>query len=159
MPRILAFPLLLLVSAMPAAGSEGWAFSLGVFDLPAADKSVEGGVEHRWKTFELWSLDLEPVVGFSANSDGGYWAYGGLRYDFEISDRWRITPQFAISLYERGDGKELGGPLEFRSGIELSYRLDSGASLGLVFYHLSNARIYHLNPGQESLVFIYSLGR
>lgn len=159
MPRILSFVLLLVVSAVPAAGSEGWAFSLGVFDLPASEKSLEGGVEYRWKTFELWSLDLEPVVGFSATSDESFWGYGGLRYDFEVSERWRITPQFAIGFYENGDGKDLGGLIEFRSGIELSYRLNNGASLGLVFYHLSNARIYDLNPGEESLVFIYSLGR
>lgn len=162
MPRFLCLVLLLVVSVTPTAAAEGaggWAFSLGVFDIADNDKAVEGGVEYRWLPSTLWVLDLEPVVGLSANSDGSFLGYGGLRYDFELGARWAITPQFAVSLYEDGSGKDLGGLIEFRSGLEISYRLDNGSRIGLVFYHLSNSRIYELNPGEESLALTWSLGR
>jgi hypothetical protein len=43
----------------------------------------------------------------------------------------------------------------------VSYRLESGDRLGLSLYHLSNADLYHRNPGSESLVLSYTaaLGR
>ena len=40
---------------------------------------------------------------------------------------WRLTPGFAVSIYEEGsEGKDLGGPVEFRSSLELSRRLPGG---------------------------------
>jgi hypothetical protein len=51
--------------------------------------------------------------------------------------------------------------VEFRSGLEVSYRLDDRSRLGLSFYHLSNGVIYDVNPGGESLCVVYGvrLGR
>ena len=57
-----------------------------------------------------------------------------------------------MSLYERGEGKELGGPIEFRSGLDIQRRLDGGTKIGLGIYHLSNCCIYDLNPGTNSLL-------
>ena len=63
-----------------------------------------------------------------------------------------MTPQFAVTLYEDGDGKDLGGPLEFRSGLEVAYDFARGPTVGLLFYHLSNGDFYDFNPGSNSLV-------
>lgn len=150
---------LVVPSQALAQGSEGWAFNLGVFDVIDSDKATEGGLEYRFRPFELWTLELTPMVGFSATDEGNYWGYGGLRYDLELGSKWVMTPHFSISLYEQGDGKDLGGVVEFRSGLDIAYRFEGGSRLGLSFYHLSNARIYELNPGSESLVLVYSLGR
>ena len=43
----------------------------------------------------------------------------------------------------------MGGPIEFRSGIELAYRLENGLRLGLGWDHRSNLEIYPSNPGVE----------
>ena len=139
---------------------KGWAFNLGAFDIIDSDKSTELGVEYRFEPFQFWRLDLTPVLGLSGTSDGSYWGYGGFRWDLPLpSERWITTIGFAVSAYEQGDGKDLGGVVEFRSSIDLAYRLRNGSRVGLSFYHLSNARIYDLNPGSESLVFSWSLGR
>ena len=143
-----------------AQSHEGWAFSLGAFDVIDTDKAAEAGIEYRFEPFRLWRLDLKPVIGLSATSEGSYWGYGGFRWDLPLSsERWITTLGFAVSAYEDGDGKNLGGVVEFRSSIDVAYRLDNGSRLGLSFYHLSNARIYDLNPGSESLVVTWSLGR
>ena len=112
------------------------------------------GLEYRLRS-RAW--DLVPVLGAAATEDGAFWAYAGLRRPFRFGRGWRLTPGFAVSLYEEGStGKDLGGPLEFRSSIELSHRFGRGSSLGLVFYHLSNSSIYDDNPGSNSLILTWA---
>jgi hypothetical protein len=144
----------------PEGVSAGWAFSLGAFDFIDSDKAAEAGIEYRWRPFRLWKLDLKPVVGIAGTDEESFWGYGGFRWDVPIgSDRWIPTIGFAVSLYDQGDGKNLGGTVEFRSSFEIAYRFDGGSRLGLSIYHLSNARVYDLNPGSESLVLTWSTGR
>jgi hypothetical protein len=66
------------------------------------------------------------------------------------------TPGFAAGLFHRGGGQNLGGPVEFRSSIELAYRFGDGSRLGLNLSHLSNGGFYDRNPGTESLVLVWS---
>lgn len=152
----------LLLAATPAAAdepSDGWAFYGGIYDTVNDDNPLELGVEYRFRTFELFTLDIEPAVGVAGTEDENAWVYLSFRWDWPLGERWTVTPQTGISLYEQGDGKDLGGVVEFRSGLEIAYRLPGGSQLGLLFYHLSNADIYDENPGSNSLVLIWSLGR
>ena len=47
--------------------------------------------------------------------------------------------------------------MEFRSSLELAYRFDNRARLGLSFYHLSNASLDDNNPGTEVFSLNYSI--
>lgn len=159
---ILSIVCLALASASPVLGeAQGWAVAAGSFDIEG-DPTPEAGVEFRFSPLPVggvqW-LGLVPAMGVSGTSDGGVWLYGNVRLDLEVSDHWVITPQFAVTLFEDGDGKDLGGPVEFRSGLEVSYRFGRGSRLGVLFYHLSNARIYDDNPGSNSLVLVWAIGR
>jgi lipid A 3-O-deacylase len=164
--RILAVLVLAAPGALAAQGG-GWAFSAGKFDIARDEKPVEAGIEYRFRPFRLWSVRLTPMAGLSATEDGNAWIYAGLRYDFDLSARWVLTPNFAVSLYDQGgDGKDLGHVVEFRSGLEISCRLGKdhgsgpvGPRLGLLFYHLSNASLSEVNPGSNSLVLTLALGR
>lgn len=160
-PRLILLAWLCSILGPAAYGGEaqGWAASLGGFDLTDGS-TPEAGLEYRLAPFaEIRQGTLLPAIGISATGDGNVWLHGSLRFDWEINERWIVTPQFGTSLYESGDGKNLGGLLEFRSGLELTYRFEHGARLGLVFYHLSNAHIYTENPGSNSLVLTCGLGR
>lgn len=158
--RILLSICCLAVLTPPAFGGEaqGWAIHSGAFDL-AESSTAEMGVEYRLAPFSLKKVEIVPAFGLSGTSDGGVWLYGGLRYDWELSDHWIVTPSVGVSLFEEGDGKNLGGPIEFRSGLEISYRFHRRSRLGVLFYHLSNARIYDDNPGSNTLNFVWGLGR
>ncbi len=99
------------------------------------------------------------------NSQGAFYVYGGLRADMPLgppaSSPWELSIQFAPGVYSHGSkGFKLGGPIEFRSGIEISRQLgDAGENrgrIGLMLFHLSNAHIYVHNPGSESLVVTYT---
>ena len=51
----------------------------------------------------------------------------------------------------------LGHDLEFRSQIEIAYRFDDRARLGLSLSHMSSASIGDKNPGTESIMVTYAL--
>jgi len=102
--------------------------------------------------------DFIPVAGASRTSKGSVYGYGGFRLDFPMGRRLLTTIGFAAGNYHQGDGKRLGGPVEFRSNIEIAVRLGAGSRLGLCLYHLSNAGLYDHNPGSESLVLAWTVG-
>jgi hypothetical protein len=155
--RIRAAILLTLASLAAATSSAqehvSLAFSGGVSNFNKSEKRIEVGVEYR-RPIDVWGM---AVAGFTVNDDKSAWVFGGLRRDFSLGGPWIITPAFAIALYEQGDGKDLGGPLEFRSALEIAYQWPSRKRLAFAIYHLSNAGIYDRNPGMNSLILTYSL--
>jgi hypothetical protein len=103
------------------------------------------------------AFELVPVFGVAATDDSAFWAYVGLRRPFRFGRGWRLTPGFAVALYEEGSGKDLGGPVEFRSSLELGHRFSGGSSVGLTLYHLSHGGLYDDNPGSNSLILSWAL--
>ncbi len=164
-PRILFLMAVFALASAPRAeaiGLRGWAIYGGIYNTANEDKPTELGLEYRFDAFKLAKLPavmaLKPAVGVAGTEDGNAWVYGGLRLDLKLGP-WVVTPQFAVSLYEQGDGRDLGGVVEFRSGLEVAYRFAAGPRIGVLFYHLSNADFYDFNPGSNSFVVTLSFGR
>lgn len=159
---------LVVAAALPAAAQvEEWALYGGGFDVGREQETWEAGVEARLGVLEIpfgdrFALPIEPGFGVMAHGDGGGYLYSTLRVPFDRvwPERWparlRVAPYTGAGLYDDGDGKDLGGPVEFRSGVEVLWRTGDRLWLGLSFYHLSNAVLYDRNPGAESLVFVLS---
>jgi hypothetical protein len=156
-----ATALLLLGLGRPApawAQARSWAsLHLGAYDTAdLADESGEIGLELRlapaWRERLPHRLELRPMLGAAVTTDRARWIYAGLRADWRCAARWVVTPSFGVSLFAEGDGKDLGGPVEFRSALEAAYQAGDRLRLGLAFYHLSNASLYEHNPGSNSLV-------
>ncbi len=152
--------------AEPAPMVREWAVLAGVFDVGTGDETGEVGAEARFRKLRLplgsLELPLEPAAGAMVTGDGAAYAHLSLRLALKDlwrapwPERWRVVPFLGVGVYEEGDGKDLGGAVEFRSGVEVSYRAGRNWWLGATLYHLSNAVIYDSNPGQESLVFTVS---
>ena len=162
-----AFVILLILTALLAvpvpAAAQAWepgrlegALYAGFFDTAATSPPAEAGLELRRAT-ALENLAI--LGGITGNSDGGVWVYGGARYDLTMGSYWSLAPGFAVTLYEKGDGKELGQTLEFRSSIELARRISDRFRVGFVFYHLSNASLSETNPGANSAVLSFAFRR
>lgn len=163
---------LVLVAALSAAPSAraiapaGFALSAGAFDLGEGASTGLVGAQARWPSFSLQLGDLrlpvEPVLGVDLTGDDAVYGYVSFRFDLSRAladwrwERWRAVPFTGVGVYDRGDGKDLGGTVEFRSGLEISRRVGRAGWLGLAYTHLSNAGIYDLNPGEESLVLVWS---
>ncbi len=147
---------LALCAVRPAAAQDPafLAFSAGGFDVNDDQSAAEARIEYR---SDFRRFFLAPIVGLMANSDGGVYGYGGVALDLFFGRRIVVTPNFAIGGYRRGDGKDLGSVLEFRSGLEVAYRFDDRSRLGIAFSHISNASIDDNNPGTESLVLTYAV--
>ena len=152
---VLAF----LGAAPASAGIESVAVWAGAFDLLDSDSSGELGAELAFDAFAegerpvRWTL--RPAVGAMGTGDDAVYVHAGFRLDFPIGRRWTVTFQEAAGWYERGDDKELGGELQFRSGLEAAVDLTRRQRLGILLYHLSNAGIEDTNPGAESLVLTW----
>ncbi len=129
------------------------AISAGYHDILDDNEAFEGRLEYRHND-KFWIF--KPFVGAMATHEEAVYGYAGVLVDVYLGRRWVLTPSFAPGLYRKGDGKDLGGAIEFKSQLELSYRFDNRARLGIGFSHMSNASIYDSNPGVETLFVTYS---
>lgn len=148
----------LLANVVPATAEEPSFISLGAgyYDLFDDQSAGEARLEYRFSEQEKLFF-FTPFVGVSATSDAGTYGYAGVGIDVFFGNLWVATPNFAVGVYGNGDGKDLGYPIEFRSGLEVAYRFDDYSRLGLSFTHISNAGLDERNPGVESLVVVYSM--
>ena len=137
-----------------AATTESIALSAGRFNYARDDPETEFGVELRFSP-RKWKI--APMTGVAGTNEGVVYIYGGLRRESPLDSKWSVTPSFAVALYDEGDGHDLGGPIEFRSAIEISRLIGQKSRLGLEIYHLSNASIYKHNPGSNSIILTVSL--
>jgi lipid A 3-O-deacylase len=95
---------------------------------------------------------FQNVWGLSATTDGEFWIGAGHAYTMHLfNERTFIQFHAMTGLYENGSGHDLGGPIEFRSGIELGYQARNGTRIGLGVDHRSNSGIYSRNPGLETV--------
>lgn len=128
-----------------------WSVYAGRWGLEKEGETSELGFEVQ-RPIGTRGFDL--VGGIAGTADEAVWAYAGASWRWEPGGKWRVRPGFAVSVFEKGDGKDLGGAIEFRSSLEATYRTRRDLRLGLLVYHLSNAGFYDLNPGSNSLAFV-----
>lgn len=109
--------------------------------------------------FEFTVVDLGPRLwragfhaGFMLSPRGQAYAYGGVHTSLPLPWAVQLRPSLAAGLYSRGEGRELGSPLEFRSALAVERSLGD-VRLALYLYHLSNAGLGDLNPGLEGIGF------
>ena len=84
--------------------------------------------------------------------DTATYIYTGVETNYSIG-KLNITPSFTPGLYSKGDGKDLGHPLEFKSEVQMSIDLSEGTNLGMSYNHVSNASLGDKNPGANSYMF------
>ncbi len=129
------------------------ALSTGAFAIVDKENTIEFGVEFRsGKKLGYFT----PVLGMQMTSNGAVYTFSGFNYDIYTRGHFAVTPSFAAGVYARGEGKNLGGVIEFRSGLELSWVSGKSMRVSLAVHHISNAGIYSYNPGAESVVLKFA---
>ena len=134
----------------------------GVYDFTRPQHmSAEFDLELKFHAKGLKSpnryLEFRPLLGAMGTLKGTIYVYLGINFDLLFADHFLIAPGFAAGYYSKGGGKDLGYPIEFRSGVEFAWQFSDWRRLGVHFYHLSNARLGKKNPGEESLVLFYDI--
>ena len=98
------------------------------------------------------------AAGLSVGEGGETWAGFGATYTMPFGRSGAYAELHAMpGLYLDNGGFDLGGPIEFRSGVELGYETSKGWRVALTYDHRSNAGIYDENPGIETVQFKVSI--
>ena len=130
-------------------------FYTGMFDFSDKGKrSTLFGIQHQNEDLFRDSFlgNLSPVTGGLITGDNSMYIYSGVQADYEFGSL-KLTPSFTPGIYNKGDGKDLGSPIEFKSEIQLSFDLTKNTIFGMSYNHISNASIGEKNPGANSYMF------
>ena len=96
--------------------------------------------------------NISPITGGFITENSAAYIYSGIEWNIEMGS-FDFTPSFAPGLYNKGDGKDLGHALEFKTEVQLSYSLSEDMSFGVSYNHVSNASLGDKNPGANSYAF------
>ena len=129
--------------------------SMGIAGIGNETALAESRFEYR---FQKQYLIFSPLAGMMVFGDGSKYFFAGFNIFRYFGKRLMVAPNFAFGAYHNGGEKELGGVIEFRSGLEIGYQVLEKLMVGVAFHHISNASIYDKNPGTETLSLILTLG-
>lgn len=156
-PTAAACAVLVLLAAGGARAEDLLTLHAGAFGIGSGETTdAEFGVA--WRPDVSYWL-LKPHAGLLGAGDGSLYGYAGVLADFPLwGSGLYLVPNVAAGVYDDGsDDHDLGGPVQFRSGLDILYRYDSGYRVGVGFYHISNAGLYEDNPGEESVLLSISI--
>jgi hypothetical protein len=145
---------LLSVSLVSTARSEGFTFSVGKFDHN--DNKTDAGMFQLDYDFEKTLFgspigDFKPVVGFLVTDDNAKYGYAGVRLDYKLANNSvLISPSFTPGVYGKGDGKDLGHSVEFKTQVRAALNLSPMSNFGISYSHISNASLGDKNPGANN---------
>jgi len=128
--------------------------AVGTFEtFDDQDNAFAGQLEWR---FGKKLFYIGPLIGALSNTDGGVIGFAGIYLDLALG-RFVLSPQTGVGAYEKGSSKDLGGTLEFISGLGLSYQFADDSRLGIRYEHISNANMHNENPGADILLLNYGI--
>ena len=130
-------------------------FYSGMFDFSDnGKKSAIIGIQHQNENLTRKSFlgTLSPITGAMITADNAAYFYTGVQAQYKIG-KINFTPSFAPGIYEKGDGKDLGHIVEFKSEVQLSLNLFESSQFGMSYNHISNASLGEKNPGANSYMF------
>ena len=130
-----------------------WNFYTGMFDF--SDKGKRSnliGIQHINEDLyrETSFGTLQPVTGAFITADNAKYIYTGFQIP-KKNGSFTFTPSF--TLYDEGDGKDLGHVIEFKTEIQISFERSDQSEIGLSYNHISNASLGDKNPGANSYMF------
>ena len=150
----------MLNSVLADEGNNEISFYTGTFDVidkEGDDKTSLFGMEH--KNPELFRNTFlgkfSPISGGFMTGDSSVYLYTGVEGQYGIG-RLKILPSFTPGYYEKGNGKDLGSALEFKSEIKLGLDIFENSRLGYSYSHISNNEWGDINPGTDNQHITFS---
>ena len=135
-------------------------FYTGTFDVidkEGDDQTSLFGVEHKNPNLfrNTFLGKFSPVSGGFMTGDNSVYLYTGVEGQYGIG-RLKILPSFTPGYYEKGNGKDLGSALEFKSEIKLGLEIFENSRLGYSYSHISNNEWGDRNPGTDNQHITFS---
>ena len=130
-------------------------FFTGNFDFSDKKQSaILIGFQHQNEDLEKDNFlgNISPITGGFMTENSAVYIYTGFEWNIDMGGLM-FTPSFAPGLYHKGDGKDLGHVLEFKSEVQFSYIFSDDSKIGVSYNHVSNASLGDKNPGANSYMF------
>ena len=158
---LLLFTILWNVNLVNAdEGNKDISFYTGTFDLldkEGDDQTTLFGIEHKNPNLfrDTFLGKFKPVTGAFMTGKSSVYLYTGIEGQYGIGPL-KILPSFAPGYYEKGDGKDLGDVLEFKSEVKFSLDILENSKLGYSYSHISNNDWGATNPGTDNQQITFS---
>ena len=141
-------------------GNADISFYTGTFDVidkEGDDQTTLFGIEHKNPNLFRNTLlgKFKPVTGAFMTGDSSVYLYAGVEAQYGIGPL-KILPSFAPGYYEKGDGKDLGSVLEFKSEIKVGLDIFENTKLSYSYSHISNNDWGDTNPGTDNQQITFS---
>ena len=132
----------------------------GTFDLidkEGDDQTNLFGLEHKNPNLfrNTFLGKISPVSGGFMTGDSSVYLYTGVEGQYGIGPL-KIMPSFTPGYYEKGNGKDLGSVLEFKSEIKLGLEIFENSKIGYSYSHISNNDWGDSNPGTDNQQITFS---
>ena len=130
----------------------------GSYDYDDDNTSTLYGLNYHLSdnVFSVFNLiDLNPVIGGFVTAKSATMIYSGFETNIG-QDSIYLNLSSSAGIYSNGDGKDLGNALQFKSEVNLFYRLGKSSSIGLGSHHISNAGLSSVNPGTNNFYLIFN---
>tara|TARA_A100001011_G_scaffold361502_1_gene409665 strand:+ start:973 stop:1476 length:504 start_codon:yes stop_codon:yes gene_type:complete len=147
-------------SSLADEGSKEISFYAGTFDVidkEGDDQTSLFGIEHRNPTLfrDTFLGKFSPVSGGFMTGDSSVYLYTGVEGQYGVGPL-KILPSFTPGYYEKGDGKDLGSALEFKSEIKVGFDIFENSKIGYSYSHISNNNWGDTNPGTDNQQITFS---
>jgi len=128
-----------------------------IIDKEGDDQTSLIGLEHRNSDLFRNTVlgKLTPLTGIFMTGDSSVYLYTGVEGQYDIGPL-KILPSFSPGLYEKGDGKDLGSVLEFKSEIKIGLDIFENSKIGYSYSHISNNNWGEINPGTDNQQITFS---
>ena len=165
----------LILMCIPALSNGVNVYGLGIYDVKFDGSEDNQTLDLRYeRRFDKSILEigpsednfffLKPFVGFEYTGDSASYFLAGIFIEDNLGQLFQgeksglsFIPSFGLGYYDDGDGKNLGNDLQFRTTLELNYKLENNNRIGLSFGHISNANLGDKNPGVEIISLSYQV--
>ena len=130
----------------------------GSYDYDDDNTSTLYGINYHLSdnAFSVFSLiDLNPVIGGFVTAKSATMFYSGFETNIG-QDSIYLNLSSSAGVYSNGDGKNLGNALQFKSEVNLFYKLGKSSRIGLGSHHISNAGLSSVNPGTNNFYLIFN---
>ena len=132
----------------------------GTFDLidkEGDDQTNLFGLEHKNPNLfrNTFLGKISPVSGGFMTGDSSVYLYTGVEGQYGVGPL-KILPSFTPGYYEKGNGKDLGSVLEFKSEIKIGLEIFENSKIGYSYSHISNNDWADKNPGADNQQITFS---
>ena len=135
-------------------------FYTGTFDVidkEGDDQTTLFGVEHKNPDLfrNTFLGKFSPVSGGFVTGDNSVYLYTGIEGQYGVGPL-KILPSFTPGVYEKGNGKDLGSVLEFKSEIKIGFDIFEDSKIGYSYSHISNNDWGNKNQGTDNQQITFS---